>query len=362
MASYGIVVVAAEHRDGSGPISYIHSADQSTPKAVDYRRVPQDSSPKAERTRIEQLRIRLWELGLIHDALLKIDQGLKIENVAPDLHQNSSDDKGFASLLDIHTPGKIAWAGHSFGASTVIQFVKSIYYPPPRDLRNHEFLYTPSTDSALSKQITASSSVTLLDLWALPLQFSDSWLLRKPLPAYDSDEGSAPLAVLSEAFFKWKSNLNQTKNAVSPPKGHHRNLKPNIFYPIASAHLSQSDFGPLFPWLTKKVFKAEDPERTLRLNVRAMLESLRRNGIKVADTSAIDMELSQSDPSGRGETDEKRLLPLSQDHRILAADGSVKGWIAIPLDERDESVGTNGHAFEAENPSQAVMKGEVMKN
>ena len=359
-----MVVVAPEHRDGSAPISYIHSMEKSPPRTVDYRSLPHRISPEVEECRNKQMKVRLWELGLVYDALLKMDEGLQMTNIAPDQHDNLADKHQFNSLIDIHTPGKITWAGHSFGAATIVQFVKSVFYPPPENEKDHEAIYTPSADSTISNQITPSSPVILLDMWALPLHLSASteWLWKKSLPAYSGTNGFPPLAIISEAFFKWKSNLDDIKTTIAPRKGKHSTIRPNLFYPSASAHLSQSDFGPLFPWLTKKVFKAEDPERTLRLNVRAILESLRRVGIKVADTSDKDMEITPfhaSSPAKRLEA--HRQSPLGQDHEILSADGNVKGWIAVPLDEQDGSVNTNGHAIEASNPSEAVMEGEVMK-
>lgn len=362
LASHGMVVVAAEHRDGSAPISFIHSKDRSPPKMVDYTSMPHRSSPEVEEKRNEQLKIRLWELGLIHDALLKIAEGKKTTNIASDYHHSIADEHGFARVLDVHTPGKISWCGHSFGAATVVQFIKSVYYPAPRNSRGYEALYTATSDSAISRQITPSSPVSLLDLWALPLEFrTTSWLLQKPMPAYDGANGSPPLAVLSEAFFKWTSNLQGTKRAISPPGKQRNKVTPLIFYPISSAHLSQSDFGPLFPWLTKKVFKAENPERTLRLNVRAILENLRRSGVKVANTSDVDMELSRPHASGAREVEEKQAYPLGQDHQILESDGTVKGWVSVPLSGHNGVANANGHAIEADNPNEAVMEGEVMK-
>jgi len=362
VASHGMVVVAAEHRDGSAPISFIRSTDQSSPNIVDYVSLPHKTSPKVEEKRNEQLKIRLWELGLIHDALLKIADGRKLTNIATDVHYSIADEHGFASLLDVHTPGKMSWCGHSFGAATVVQFIKSVYYPAPWGSRGYEPLYTPSSDSMISRQITPSSPVAVLDLWALPLQLQKtSWLLNKPMPAYQSADGSPPLAVLSEAFFKWTSNLRDTKHALSPPAKQKTKITPLIFYPISSAHLSQSDFGPLFPWLTRKIFKAENPERTLRLNVRAILENLRRSGIKIADTSDVDMELSELDISGAKQIEEKQRYTPGQDYQILAPDGSVKGWVSVPLSGRNGAANANGHAIEAGNPTEAVMEGEVMK-
>lgn len=364
LASHGMVVVAAEHRDSSCPISYIHSTDGSAPKIVPYLSLPHDPrDPEVERGRNKQLRIRLWELGLIHDALLKIANKEAITNIATDGHYNISEEWGFHSLIDVHTPGKISWSGHSFGAATIVAFTKSVYYPPPTASEGYEPLYNPSANSPISRQITPQSPIALLDLWSLPLISSaTSWLRNKPLPAYDSPNSSAPLAVLSEAFFKWTSNLRETKAVISSPGSQISDALPHLFYPIASAHLSQSDFGPLFPWLTRKVFKTEDPERTMRLNVRAILENLRRSGIQVADTSIADMELTSTEASSAKAKEDKGRYPLSQDHHILATDGSVKGWVAIPLDGKKMHSGANGHSVEADNPGEAVLEGEVMKS
>ncbi len=358
LASHGMVVVAPEHRDGSAPISFIHSTDGTPAKAVHYRSLPHKPSPELGENRNRQLEIRLWELGLVHEALLKLDNSSsQLHNFGAQTSQSPDSLGMFASALDVHTPGKISWSGHSFGAATVVQFVKSVYYHESYPSNGYTPLYRPTPDSALESQVTPSTPVTLLDLWTFPLlSSSTSYLWSKPLPAHNSRDGSPPLAILSEAFFKWSINLQETKRAISSPAGETSALEatPHLFYPVSSAHLSQSDFGPLFPWITRKVFKAEDPERTLRLNVRAILESLRRSGVKVADTSISDMEL-EAPVSEQPQGDAK--FPLAQDHQILATDGSVKGWIAIPLNDGD----AKGHTIEAKSPSDAVVQGEVMK-
>ncbi len=358
LASHGMVVVAPEHRDGSAPISFIHSTDGNPAKAVHYRSLPHKPSPELGENRNKQLEIRLWELGLVHEALLKLDNSSsQLHNFGAQSSQGPDSLGMFASALDVHTPGKISWSGHSFGAATVMQFVKSVYYHESYPSNGYTPLYRPTPDSTLESQVTPSTPVTLLDLWTFPLlSSSTSYLWSKPLPAHNSRDGSPPLAILSEAFFKWSSNLQETKRAISSPAGETSALEatPHLFYPVSSAHLSQSDFGPLFPWITRKVFKAEDPERTLRLNVRAILESLRRSGVKVADTSISDMEL-EAPVSEQPQGDVK--FPLAQDHQILATDGSVKGWIAVPLNDGDAT----GHTIEAKSPSDAVVQGEVMK-
>lgn len=355
-----MVVVAPEHRDGSAPISYIATGKGSSPKTVDYLHLPHNPPKEllegVEDQRMHQLKIRCWELGLIHDALLKIDRGKEISTMAGSKQAHDPNISMFASNLDLHTPGKISWAGHSYGAATIVQFVKSIYYPTDHTTSSsYRPLYQPPHASALTQQITPSSPIALLDLWAPPLFISRmKWLWQKPLPAYDRSNGSPPLAILSEAFFKWRSNLEDTKRALLPADGRGSEIKPHIFYPISSAHLSQSDFGLLYPYLTKKFMKALDPERTMRLNVRAILESLRRSGIHVADTSALDMELSTGEiPSNPKEIEDKQSFPLSQDHTILVTGGSVKGWIAVSPYRVEKLVTTNGFAKEGNSPSKA---------
>jgi platelet-activating factor acetylhydrolase len=331
LASHGLVVLAPEHRDGSAPIAFIRDAVDGNRTPVHYTSLPHDPNPEVEEGRDLQLKIRCWELGLVHDALLKLDKGATLTNVQA---SRSAQDRltGFQYLLDVHRPGKISWAGHSFGASTIAQFVKSVFY-------GNSPLYTVPRSSALSEQITPSSPTAFLDLWTLPLLFkSTSSLWAKPLPAYATTKISSPkttpsppLAITSESFFKWSSNLRNTVRAVSPPANHVSDIKPRLFYPIASAHLSQSDFGLLFPWITKKALKAEEPERTLRLNARAMLESLRRSGISVADTSRLDMEIKEDHDSVKVTDSQDGIgLTLGQDQTILdTTSGSVRGWIAI---------------------------------
>ena len=66
-----------------------------------------------------------------------------------------------------------------------------------------------------------------------------------------------------------------------------------MFFVQRSQHFSQSDFGILFPHLTRWLAKAEEPERILELNTRAIVQMLRENGIEVAgerDEEILDVE------------------------------------------------------------------------
>ena len=390
LASHGLVVVAPEHRDGSVPVSFVGGP---AGQAIHYKPISHTKSREVEEARDEQLKTRLWELGLIHEALIKIDYGDKLSNILVDTQKASGSEAAndmptFADALDVHTPGRIAWGGHSMGAATIVQFVKSVFYRPSTSTpSSYKPLYTPAEDSAIVGQITPSTSVSLLDPWALPLRSAAThWLWDKPMPCYDVDGpgGSNLLVVFSEAFFKWRGNLEPVKRAVSEaPSQEVPSLKektpPHIFYPLHSAHLSQSDFGILFPWLTKKVFKAEEPERTLRLNVRAILEMLRQNGREIANTSVVDMEEDRnsaleatSNGHGNGNTEDEsngqaksklnsENKSVGQDRKILSNDGSIRGWIALNIEtEGKPGEGLNQMTPSSAPPGEAVIDGEIM--
>lgn len=311
LASHGVVVFCPEHRDGSSIISFIRLKDQTdrffasnSRRVVPYKRISHDVSPEVYEAREDQLRIRLWELGLIHDAILAMDNGDEFANLntsTPSLEQ-------FKGRMNVHEPGSIIFAGHSFGAATVHQLLKTTYYADvPEVAAMEKPLFTPAKGSNIRKQITEKNVTMLLDMWCLSLIAPNSApLYNLPLPAYadvpSAPGGSALLAVESEAFYKWSEHLHlkarilssdPTVKVVTPeiyerPSGI-RLSEPNFFYVVNSAHLNQSDFGVLFPMLTKKIFDAEQPERALRLNLRAQLQILRNNGFPVARTSTGDL-------------------------------------------------------------------------
>jgi platelet-activating factor acetylhydrolase len=259
-----------------------------------------------------------------------------------DDHKKHSGLTMFAHKLDVHTPGSITWAGHSFGAATIVQLVKSTFYRPDSEISGYEALITPDEDSTLVKQITPSSPVVLLDLWTLPLQSpATAWLKARPMPSYSSPKGgSNMLAILSEAFFKWSTNLEETKEILRKPTNteYPDQPGPHIFYPIASAHLSQSDFGILFPWLTTKVFGAKEPERVLKLNTRAILQVMRNCGQEVAPTHRRDME---------NLWDETKILSGEKD--------VIRGWVSLSTDPEPKT-----DSAKDKGPADAVVEGEVL--
>lgn len=365
IASHGVIVIAPEHRDGSAPISYIRTPSSTSEKSskssktIDYLKLSHTPSPDVEAGRNNQLKVRLWEIGLIHDALLKMDNGEKLTN----LNASSITLALFKEKMAVHKPGSITFAGHSFGAATTAQLVKSTFYSTDSSApASYIPIFTPSSTSSIVQQITPTTPVILLDVWCLPLRAASThWLWSKPMPCYvpGGPGGKALLAVESQAFYKWSVHLKATKRLLSPdPESdvHDYNgmAEPRFYYPTSSAHLSQSDFGILFPWLTKKVFAAEEPERVMRLNVRAVLQVMREAGIQVGKTSRVDMEMEGDD----GATD--------FDEKIFG--GAVRGWNLVSTDV-NRDMGENMEVAEKKKlekelekePAEVVVGGELMK-
>ena len=376
LASHGLVVFAPEHRDGSAPIAFIQ---QDRSRVVEYKSISHKPSKEVEDARDAQLRIRLWELNLTYESMIRLNS-----REMPSSAISDAPDMGvFAGKLDVTTPGKVNWGGHSFGSASVVQFLKSVYYRSECPKNPTQTLYDPVPSSPILSQITPSSSLTLLDLWTLPLMSeSMRWLWNKPLPCYNADRSSASnvLAVLSEAFFKWKGNLIVLKRALSERPANEiastsSNVPPpHLFYPQTSAHLSQSDFGILFPWLIKRALKAQEPERTLLLNTRATLEMMRQNGTELADTTAVEMEEvahpkfaklmnGYMDGHSNGQLNGdvvERASKFGQDRRILETTSQIRAWIPLTLEEESQpGEGAVSNLAAEAAPTDAVMKAEM---
>lgn len=277
---------------------------RNTRRVVTYDRIAHESTDEVFHARCDQFRVRLWELGLIHSAILAIDKGLNLTN----LNTSTPSLEPFVDRLHVHEPGSIIFAGHSFGSATVVQFLKSVYYAGSPELAEMtEPLFVPSPNSPLRKQITAQNVTILLDMWCFPLLAESCRpLLKLPLPVYadvpHAAGGNGLLAIESDTFFDWSEHLHRTALVLSPepsaevvePEAYERPSgvrlsEPNFFVVHHSAHLNQSDFGILFPLLTKRIFGSEEPERAIRLNLRAMLQVLRTNNIPIARTWAGDL-------------------------------------------------------------------------
>jgi platelet-activating factor acetylhydrolase len=336
LASHGIIVIAPDHRDSSAPISYIRATDKTPARTVRYKRMPHTPTPEVYAGRDKMLQIRLWEMGLIHDAILRIEDGHYPENLDPNSSSPKKKDRNnvlkmFVGKLDVHRPGAIVWGGHSFGAATTVQLVKSTYWQTSATEKTPATpLYDPSPSSRLAKQITPSSPVILLDMWCLPfLSPATQALYEAPMPCYapSGPGGVSLLSISSETFFKWNGNMNETKRVISPPRGTQKR-GPKSFYPRASAHLSQSDFGVLFPWLTQRFLKTDKPEGYIKLNARAILQVLRESGYELAASKSTYLQDGEAQPDATSAKAQKKGV----DWQILDRNHSIPGWNVIALD------------------------------
>ncbi|KAI0009582.1 phospholipase A2 [Xylariaceae sp. FL0662B] len=386
LASHGIVVICPEHRDGSAVVSFIRIPSEQdryfvrrTRRVVPYKQIPHDATDEVHALRNAQLRIRLWELGLVHEAVLAIDAG---SPPLTNLNRSTPSLGAFVDRLHVRDPGCIVFMGHSFGAASTVQFLKSAFYAGRAELATmeEEPLYAPAPTSSLCAQVTPRNVIVLLDLWCFPLLAKTTKVLfdlplpvyadASPAPAHNTSSplsssssspqsppgGTALLAIESSDFLAWREHLHVTARALSPAPGaarvraaaffHERAgvvtklPEPHFFCAARSAHLSQSDFGVLFPRLTRRVFGAEDPERALRLSRRAILQVLRRNGVAVARTGVADLVEGGGGKEGEGELKVDQGMGeggrgvddgICDDAAILDRDGSVEAWSFVDI-------------------------------
>ncbi|KAI1462405.1 PAF acetylhydrolase [Annulohypoxylon moriforme] len=376
LASHGVVVICPEHRDGSAVKSFIRIPSQqnryfvrNTRREVPYRRIPHDPNDETHALRNDQLRIRCWEMGLVYEALLGIDKGLPLTN----LNKSTPSLAQFIGQLHVQEPGSIIFAGHSFGSATMVQFLKSVFYAGRPELEAMtDPLYVPSRDSSICRQVTPRNVTILMDMWCFPLLAKTTKALWDlPLPVYadspsptssspspssptpksPSPGGTALLAVESEDFHNWKEHLHATARALSPDPSAPTVLatafygsgvklaEPHFFFVERSAHLSQSDFGVLFPWLMFKIYKSEEPERALRLNRRALLQVLRVNGVPVARTWTGDLVDGVSEGKKIGDVGEGKGDVSANVETEAEAEVDGKG---VVVDARDAEVEEGG--------------------
>ncbi|KAI5807714.1 platelet-activating factor acetylhydrolase, isoform II-domain-containing protein [Peziza echinospora] len=455
MASHGVVVIAPEHRDGSGPVSIINSAvppsptfpptksDEAAPAtatatttttepslstesahtstttttttttttAIPYENIPHTLTPQMSLARDIQLSIRTRELSLIYTSLTEfLDRGILPEGSI--LHAGGSDGTGtstpggttnkpethkwsmFKNRLDIKEPGKVIFAGHSFGAATVVQFVKSVFYnnkhhqdagsQQSSQPQRFRFPTGPATGTDLTAQITPKTPLLLLDLWCLSLLASPRayWLWKLPLPqmTLGGENGNAVLGIMSQQFYIWKENMWAVKWILSrtpwarnggveeifgrqgehPPveeasaeereynSAHSRGEKlkaevergnnPTLFYAPNSAHLSQSDFNILLPYMFKK--KVPDAKGVMDANINACWKWLR----------GLREEVLPRD--GRWEVEGLLRLGLEEET------GAELGKTERKLNLEKERVGRGGVAEGGERAAEVVVQGE----
>lgn len=280
LASYGNVVCAVEHRDGSGPRTYVNHAPNAgaseladTKKGhhtqrgplklrhgydiVDYV-FPQhnrfDTGPNNKKgvdreLRDYQIDLRMAEIEEAYSAICAINAGKGQELVERNLRR-----KGFHGASS-HGLSGIDWntwrdrlhitsvtaLGHSFGAATCVEMLR-------HRLDRFDWL----------------GQGIILDIWSAGT--------RPTRCETDAHQMQCPLvAINSEAFTYWPSNFDFVSQLTSEA-----NSSPTWLATIrGTVHLSPSDFPILYPHITSLLLKSMvHPHRAIDLHVDICLTFL----------------------------------------------------------------------------------------
>ncbi|KAF1974225.1 hypothetical protein BU23DRAFT_638439 [Bimuria novae-zelandiae CBS 107.79] len=297
-ASYGFVVCAVEHRDGSGPRTFVNHAkegdgslqnlekqnnvehtDEERKRGVDKvdyifpKGNPKDTAPHNEKGIEEAYRV-----------LRDISEGRGEEVARSNLRRKGyvgASSRGLEGIdwsrwKDRFHVDKITMAGHSFGAATVVEV-----------LRN--------TDRF--KNVQAG---IIYDIWGAPIKPpEDDPAHRIHLPL---------LGINSEAFMYWQANFDAAMSLMKEAK---EQEAPAVLCTVrGSVHINQSDFSVLYSNITSFFFKATvHPQRAIDLNISASLEFLREvtsgAGKSIIMRCLTDEELLKTQPLEQMPNDHK---------------------------------------------------------
>lgn len=272
LASNGFIVVAMEHRDGSGARSYVNippsgavAGGRATDNApsrhyvVDYlwpRNNAYDTSPRNDQgvdieLRNAQIEMRMAEVEEAYYALELINNGqgglIHGSNLRKKGNVGSSS-KGLEDIDWTDWTGRmflqdVTMMGHSFGGATTIQIVRQ------------------------ADRFPWLGQGILLDAWgaAMPdFEETTHERLRKPI-----------LVINSEAFMFWPENFEKIVHVCK--EAGDRGVPCWNLTIKGSTHLSQSDFAILyFKWMSLFSKTMANGRRSIYLTVNSSLEFLRK--------------------------------------------------------------------------------------
>ncbi|GAA5950961.1 hypothetical protein JCM3765_004641 [Sporobolomyces pararoseus] len=284
LASRGFVVIALEHRDGSGPVSIVklnHDDGDKKQKIVDYIKEndiyyenDQDKVPFLEFRR-HQIEFRKNEIFQTLEILNRINETgdttkeLERSNLR---RRNRSDSllfewKNWKGKLDLKN--NLIMAGHSFGGATTIEILRSnekfgfnrglaldpwVEPLPP----SPEVIQFETTTPTTTKQREGVASSAAAAPAPVPTSSSASSPSSSSASGEEEKRGkiSVPFLVInSEAFTLWKPHFYQVKKIVESVQ---EKTQTWFFTILGSIHISFSDIPLFLPkFLTPK--KATTP-------------------------------------------------------------------------------------------------------
>ncbi|KAF2868604.1 platelet-activating factor acetylhydrolase, isoform II-domain-containing protein [Massariosphaeria phaeospora] len=280
-ASYGFVVCALEHRDGSGPRTFVnhtkegagsieerehkgqvdHSEEEKRNgyDTIDYifpKDNPYDTSPSNEKgvdseLRTAQIELRLAEIEEAYRVLRDICEGRGEEVARLNMRQEGYMGGSSRGLEGVDWSNwtkrfhvdKVTVAGHSFGAATVVELLRN----------THE-------------RFENVQAGIIYDIWGAPIK-----------PPRDDPQHRIHLPLLginSEAFMYWQSNFDAVTSLMN--EAEEQGAPAYLCTVRGSVHISQSDFSVLYNHVTSLFLKATvHPHRAIDLNISASLEFLK---------------------------------------------------------------------------------------
>ncbi|KAL1304910.1 hypothetical protein AAFC00_003827 [Neodothiora populina] len=282
-ASYGFVVVALEHRDGSGPRTYVNQPFNQEIKLdenLDYEKNPHqnlkkkrkeglktkydivdyifpednpwDTAPNNEKgvdheLRSAQIDLRLAEIEEAYEILRTINSGKGADVATKNLRRKNymaSSSRGLDGVdwtqwKDRVQMNNAVAAGHSFGAATVT------------DILRHR------------KRFEWVAQGIIYDIWGEG---------TRPPSEMDDRIQSPVLAINSEAFTYWSKNYKLVESLIDEASPY-----PSWLMTVrGTVHVNQSDFSLLYPHVCSAALKmTANPERAIDVNVNASLEFLK---------------------------------------------------------------------------------------
>jgi len=327
-ASYGFIVCALEHRDGSAPRTFVnHTSEvdgriknvdnnhhiirsagqkQTNSDQVDYvwsKYNRQDTSPKNEQgvdieLRSAQLELRLAEIEAAYKVLQCICEGRGDEVAKKNLRRKGNigsctrglDGVDWTEWKDIFYLDQVTILGHSFGAATVVEV-----------LRN-------------TKRFSYVSQGIIYDMWGAvlrPLEDELKSSIHTPL-----------LSINSEAFMYWQENFDTVNLLMNEVK---ENGCPSWFLTVrGTVHISQTDFSILYPHLCRIFLKeTANPKRALDLNISTTLEFLK---IVMKDRTSIIKRTME----------DEGILRIGAEEELPTENRPQEKWLAMRLEIRNE--------------------------
>lgn len=332
-ASYGFVVVALEHRDGSGPRSLVnHSkrgpgsrhdveinghvehtkADKKRPyDVVDFIFAKYDENDTSPGHKVDhelrnaQVDLRLAEIHEAYHVMQEICAGNGAKVAASNLRVKGAIGASKAGLAGIdwecwqdrfHTEG-VTIIGHSFGATTTVEALR----------QKERFNYF--------------TQGIVYDIWGMPVRPTAEERekrIRVPL-----------LGINSEAFMYWPDNFEVAKSVTQEAleTGH-----PAWLMTVrGTVHISQSDFCILYPSIASLVLKATmDPVRAIDINIDASMDFLSR-------VMPADLQCEQPFRRRLGAR-RKKLLDTAVLRDVPTEHRPSQRWVAVRLKIENETI------------------------